>query len=86
VRLGHHKQRWTTGAALRRYFGWSTSTMCRMFQTGVIRGVQVPSRHYTDTRARKTSRSYWRVYEADVLALLQRMRSGTKPPDSLWRR
>lgn len=82
----HQDQRWTTGVALAAYFGWSSSTMCRYLREGRVRGVQVATRHYTDDRARRTSRAQWRIYEADVRALLARMRSGVEPPSSLWRR
>lgn len=59
--------------------------MTRWLREGRIRATQVPSRHYTDDRPRRTSRAQWRIYEADVLDLLERMRAGTKPPESLWR-
>lgn len=79
-------QQWTTAVALREYLGVSRHTMARWLRQGRVRGTVVQAAHYTDDRPRRTSRGAWRIYEADVVDLLQRMRSGTKPPESLWRR
>jgi hypothetical protein len=39
----------------------------------------VYEKHYTDDRERKTARGHWRIFEADLLALLKRMRVKGKP-------
>lgn len=80
------QQQWTTAVALAEYLGVSGRTMVRWLREGRVRGSVVQSAHYADERPRATSRGQWRIYEDDVLDLLRRLRAGTRPPNSLWRR
>lgn len=80
------KQRWTTPAALGRWMGVTSATALRWCKRGNLRAVCIQAAHYTDDRPRKTTRGVWRIYEADLLAFLAKMRSGAVPTRSLWRR
>jgi helix-turn-helix protein len=64
------RQRWTTPAMVAAYFGVTRRTVVNWLQARHL-GAQVAySRHYTDDRTRKTARGHWRIFEADLEALL----------------
>jgi len=84
--VAHPRQRFVTLAALRRYLGVSQSTAARWCRLGILRACQVQTRHYTDERARKTSRGRWRIYEPDLIAFLRWYRGRDVPlPHGLLR-
>ena len=74
--VGHARQRWTTATALADLLGYSVVTVWEWLRTGRIKGAQIHTRHYTDTRQRNSGRGQWRIYEADVLELLAHMAQG----------
>lgn len=73
------RQRWTTPLAVARYFGVERATVCKWIRAGRLPAASMHSVHYTDDRHRITPRGRWRIFEADLLALLARMRAKGKP-------
>lgn len=69
-------QRWVSARALAEWLGYGYSTVLGWLETGRIKGAQIHTRHYTDGRQRRSGRGQWRIYEADVMALLAHMAQG----------
>lgn len=83
--------RFTTLPALAAYLGVTRETVRAWIRRGLLVASQFSTAHYTDTRVRDGRKLRWRVYEPDLMAFLERTRSGNtgariKPPASLWYR
>lgn len=78
--FAHHKpfQRWTTPRHVARYLGFTTRTVAKWVQLGILPGRVLYTRHYTDDRGRRTRRGRTMIYEDDLRAWLGKVRASGK--------
>ena len=69
-------QQWIPLAALARYLGCTTKTLLRWLQAAAIEAVRMSSRHYTDSRPRKTERAHWYIERDKAERFVALYRSG----------
>ena len=77
---------YTGTGACARALGVHLRTVQGWLLTGELRGVRWNTRHYTDTKPRKTNRGRWLVEVSSIVELLTRLYEGADVPPAVRRR
>lgn len=76
---------WVSARGVSLALSLSLQTIHKYCRQGLLVGIQLPTRHYTDERPRKTTRARWRITVDSVEALLTRLYAGQEVPRGVRR-